>query len=118
MCYGKQTNNLNFVGIAYDVYDGQQPHGTLSKDSKQLALTNKPSILEIFGHCLFPAAFIVGPQFPMKKYQNFVSGQFSDEVGINCTAALWKFRRYMQNIANFSNHVIVLNRGVTIFFNL
>lgn len=68
------------VGITYDCYDGQQPADTLSKESQKLALKEVPSLVEIFGHCFFPAAFIVGPQFPMKRYQEFVTGKYSKKV--------------------------------------
>ncbi|VEN45755.1 unnamed protein product [Callosobruchus maculatus] len=59
------------IGVAYDYYDGHQPLDTLSADSKKVALQKRPSLLELFGHSFFPAAFIVGPQFPMKRYLEF-----------------------------------------------
>lgn len=67
---------------AFDLYDGQQPPETLSKDSKRLGLKKTPNVLEMFGHCLFPASFLVGPQFPMKKYQEYIEGQYSSKVTI------------------------------------
>nr|CAI5851132.1 unnamed protein product [Callosobruchus analis] len=71
---------LRLIGVAYDYYDGHQPLDTLSAESKKLALQKRPSLLEIFGHSFFPAAFIVGPQFPMKRYLEFVGGQYSKKV--------------------------------------
>lgn len=79
--YEKMIND-QISGIAYDLYDGHQALESLSKDSKKLALQNKPSLLEIFGHCLFPSSFLIGPQFPMKKYQEFVSGYQNNKVNI------------------------------------
>nr|CAI5851131.1 unnamed protein product [Callosobruchus analis] len=74
---------LRLIGVAYDYYDGHQPLDTLSAESKKLALQKRPSLLEIFGHSFFPAAFIVGPQFPMKRYLEFVGGQYSKKDTIN-----------------------------------
>ncbi|KAG5887089.1 hypothetical protein JTB14_018257 [Gonioctena quinquepunctata] len=68
---------LRLIGVAYDLYDGHQPVETLSNDSKKVALQKRPSILEMFGHAFFPASFLVGPQFPMKRYLEFVGGQYS-----------------------------------------
>ncbi|XP_023018791.2 lysophosphatidylcholine acyltransferase 3 protein nessy [Leptinotarsa decemlineata] len=70
---------LRLIGVAFDLYDGHQPVETLSKDSKKVALQKRPSLLEMFGHAFFPASFLVGPQFPMKRYQEFVSGQYSEK---------------------------------------
>ncbi|KAJ8976349.1 hypothetical protein NQ317_015220 [Molorchus minor] len=74
---------LRLIGIAYDYYDGHQPIENLSSDSKQLALEKRPTILEMYGHCFFPAAFLVGPQFSMKRYQKFVSGKYSKKGTTN-----------------------------------
>ncbi|CAH2006618.1 unnamed protein product [Acanthoscelides obtectus] len=74
---------LRLIGVAFDYYDGHQPPNTLSADSKKLALQKRPSLLELFGHSFFPAAFIVGPQFSMKRYLQFVGGQYSKKDTIN-----------------------------------
>ncbi|RZB54390.1 lysophospholipid acyltransferase 5 [Asbolus verrucosus] len=68
---------LRLIGISFDLYDGHRPPETLSTESKKVALNKCPSVLEFFGHTLFPASFMVGPQFPMKRYQDFVNGKFS-----------------------------------------
>ncbi|KAJ8964232.1 hypothetical protein NQ314_005061 [Rhamnusium bicolor] len=74
---------LRLIGITYDLYDGYQPSENLSADSKLFALQKRPTLLEIFGHCFFPASFLVGPQFPMKRYQEFVSGNYSKKDAPN-----------------------------------
>lgn len=79
---------LRLTGLAFDLYDGSLPKDQLSKDQKTCALTKVPSLLEIAGYTYFPTSFLVGPQFPMKKYQEFVAGNMkgpndtpSDNVG-------------------------------------
>lgn len=78
---------FEIIGIAYDYYDGHQPHDKLSSDSKKVALVKRPGLLEVFGHCFFPAAFLIGPQFPMKRYQEFVAGKYSKKVFIFLSSA-------------------------------
>lgn len=50
---------------------------TLSLQQKQVALKDHPTFLEIAGFSYFPASFIVGPQFSMKRYLDFVQGRFT-----------------------------------------
>uniref|UniRef100_V5H9G2 Lysophospholipid acyltransferase 5 n=1 Tax=Ixodes ricinus TaxID=34613 RepID=V5H9G2_IXORI len=40
-----------------------------------------PSLLEVMGHSYFFGGFLVGPQFPMKRYLDFVQGTFLTEEG-------------------------------------
>ncbi|CAG0913188.1 unnamed protein product [Notodromas monacha] len=65
---------LRLIGIAFDYYDGQQDPETLSKEQKLNGLRRCPSFLELGGHALFPASFLVGPQFPMKRYKFLIRG--------------------------------------------
>ena len=53
---------------------------TLSKENKVTALKKIPSLLEVMGHTYFFGGFLVGPQFPMQRFQAFVKGAFSDPV--------------------------------------
>lgn len=69
---------LRLIGISFDYYDGAQDPLTLGKDQKASALSIRPTVLEFFAHMFFPASFLVGPQFPMTRYQKFVAGEFSD----------------------------------------
>ncbi|XP_014259800.1 lysophospholipid acyltransferase 5 [Cimex lectularius] len=66
---------LRLTGLAFDIYDGSLPEEQLSKDSKQLALREVPSLLEIAGFTYMPTSFMIGPQFPMRKYKDFVAGK-------------------------------------------
>lgn len=80
---------LRLSGLAFDIYDGSFPDEKLSKDSKKLALREVPSLLEIAGFSYFPTSFLVGPQFPMKRYQDFISGKLkhnSQDSLPNCVA--------------------------------
>lgn len=69
---------LRLIGLAFDLYDGRQPLESLSADSKAVALREMPPFLETLGFTLFPASFLVGPQFPLKRYQEFVSGKYGE----------------------------------------
>lgn len=73
---------FNASAVAYDIYDGHQPQEKLSSENKKVALMKRPSFLEFFGYTFFPATFLVGPQFSLKRYQDFVNSNFSDEVSI------------------------------------
>nr|XP_022910808.1 lysophospholipid acyltransferase 5-like [Onthophagus taurus] len=72
---------LRLIAVSYDLYDGRQPIEKLSGDAKKTALAIRPKFLEFCGHQLFPTSFLIGPQFSMRRYQDFVSGQFGDQVG-------------------------------------
>jgi lysophospholipid acyltransferase 5 len=54
----------------------------LSQEQKKRALSKVPSLLEVAGYTYFPASFLVGPQFPMRRYLDFVAGIFRDEVEV------------------------------------
>uniref|UniRef100_A0A1B6FRU6 Lysophospholipid acyltransferase 5 n=2 Tax=Cuerna arida TaxID=1464854 RepID=A0A1B6FRU6_9HEMI len=80
---------LRLTGLAFDLYDGSKPLESLSAENKKVALTKVPSFLEVLAHSYFPASFLVGPQFSMKRYQDFVSGKFrGSESGLpDCLGA-------------------------------
>jgi lysophospholipid acyltransferase 5 len=84
---------LRLIGIGFDLYDGHRPPETLSGENKKVALERCPTVLEFFGHTLFPASFMVGPQFPMKRYQDFVAGKFGEggEAPDSVKAAVTRF---------------------------
>nr|CAD7458743.1 unnamed protein product [Timema tahoe] len=71
---------LRLIGLAFDLYDGKKPAELLSNDQKKAALSKIPSLLEVAGHTYFPSSFLVGPQFSMRRYQDFVSGEFREKV--------------------------------------
>lgn len=70
---------LRLIGVAFDYFDGHQKEDTLSADSKKYMLKSLPHPLEFFGFAVFPATFMVGPQFPMRRYQSYVAGEFGDQ---------------------------------------
>ena len=63
-----------------DVHDGTKPELELSKDQKENALKEVPSILEMFSQAFFIGGYFVGPQFSMKKYQNFIHKKFKSQI--------------------------------------
>lgn len=71
---------LRMTGLAWDLYDGKRKQDKLSEDQKKTALATLPSLLEVFGYNYFCCGFLVGPHFPMKRYQDFAAGVFSDRV--------------------------------------
>lgn len=52
----------------------------MSAQNKKVALNKLPSLFEVLAHSYFPASFLVGPQFSMKRYQDFVCGKFKGSV--------------------------------------
>ncbi|XP_069703980.1 lysophospholipid acyltransferase 5 [Periplaneta americana] len=70
---------LRLIGLAFDLFDGKKSEEELSQEQKKTALSKTPSLLEVAAYTYFPASFLVGPQFPMKRYLDFVSGTFKDE---------------------------------------
>lgn len=69
---------LRLIAVAFDVSDGYKSNdGDSSKENSSNkndeALDRVPDFLELLGHSYFPASFLVGPQFGIKKYLDFVS---------------------------------------------
>ncbi|KRT84759.1 hypothetical protein AMK59_1530, partial [Oryctes borbonicus] len=69
---------LRLISVAFDLYDGRQPIETLNADGKKMALQKRPAFLEFCGHQFFPTSFVIGPQFSMKRFQEFTKGVYSD----------------------------------------
>ncbi|XP_071521262.1 lysophospholipid acyltransferase 5 isoform X1 [Panulirus ornatus] len=65
---------LRLIALTYDVYDGTKDPDKLSNDQQKTALPHTPSLVEIAAHTYFPASFMVGPQFSMRRYLDFVKG--------------------------------------------
>lgn len=72
---------LRLIGLTFDYYDGKKKPDQLSEQQKKMALVECPSLLEMCGHVYFPGAFLVGPQFSMKRYLDFTRGIFDKESG-------------------------------------
>ncbi|ESO10721.1 hypothetical protein HELRODRAFT_167215 [Helobdella robusta] len=64
---------LRLIGLVFDVYDGATNKEKLSADQLESCLLKIPSLLEICGHTYCFGGFLVGPQFSMKKYLDFVN---------------------------------------------
>ncbi|XP_046381384.2 lysophospholipid acyltransferase 5-like [Haliotis rufescens] len=69
---------LRLTSVIFDVYDGhrKQRKAELTPDQSQTALEKTPSLLEMFGHCYYFGGFLIGPQFSMRRYLNFIDGAF------------------------------------------
>nr|XP_053646763.1 LOW QUALITY PROTEIN: lysophospholipid acyltransferase 5-like [Cherax quadricarinatus] len=65
---------LRLIALTYDVYDGRKDPEKLSNDQQKTALPYTPTLVEIAAHTYFPASFMVGPQFSMRRYLDFVKG--------------------------------------------
>lgn len=74
---------LKLIGLTFDIYDGARPEDSLSVQQKERALDKVPSFLEVAGYIYFPASFLVGPQFSMKRYLSFTSGVFEESIAAN-----------------------------------
>ena len=70
---------LRMIGLAWDVYDGQQSEEKLSADQKTTCLKRIPSFLEIFGYSYFFGGFLVGPQFAFRRYDAFINETLIDK---------------------------------------
>nr|XP_003701017.1 PREDICTED: lysophospholipid acyltransferase 5 isoform X1 [Megachile rotundata] len=70
---------LRLIGLAFNLLDGKSPEGKLSASQKQVALKEQPSFLEVAAFIYFPGSFLVGPQFSMKRYLDFVNGRLIDD---------------------------------------
>lgn len=72
---------LRLIALGFDILDGVKPCGTLSKDQTEAALSEVPSLLEMYGFAFMTPAFLVGPIFGFKRYQQFIRGEFDDKSG-------------------------------------
>ena len=70
---------LRLTALAWDYYDGNRDKTKLSKDQEESCLQKCPSLLEIAAHTYFPASYLVGPQFSMRRYLDFVYGRLFPE---------------------------------------
>jgi len=70
---------LRLTGLAWDYYDGNQDQEKLSDDFKRTAIRDCPSLLQIASYTYFFGGFLVGPQFPIKKYLALIEGTLIDK---------------------------------------
>lgn len=71
---------LRLTAIVVDVYDGKKREEKITPEQKESALTRVPSLLEICGQSYYFGTFLAGPQFSMKRYLQFVNGEFIDPL--------------------------------------
>ncbi|XP_067142730.1 lysophospholipid acyltransferase 5-like [Centruroides vittatus] len=71
---------LRLIGLAFDVFDGCKDPDKLPPDQKKTALRCRPSVLQISGFTYFFGGFLVGPQFSMRRYLDFVEGKFDEKI--------------------------------------
>ncbi|CAG5121954.1 unnamed protein product, partial [Candidula unifasciata] len=64
---------LRLSGVAFDYYDSKRK--TADKD---VLLSEKPGYIEMLGHSFFFGGVLVGPQFSLKRYLNYVNGEYAD----------------------------------------
>lgn len=64
---------LRLIGLAFDVSDGRN-YESLNEEQRETALRKRPSALETFSYAYFFGGSLVGPQFPFKRYLDFVNG--------------------------------------------
>jgi len=77
---------LRLVGQGFDLYDGTKDPDTLSSEQKITAIRTVPTLLESAGHVFYPGSFMIGPQFPISRYNSFVKctlfpGNAPDSIG-------------------------------------
>lgn len=94
---------LRLIALGFDILDGIKPCGTLSKDQSEAALSEVPSLLEIYGFAFMTPAFLVGPIFGFKRYQYFIRGEFDDKSGF--------LRASLQSFAFGSLYVLLRQLG-------
>lgn len=70
---------LRLTGLAWDYYDGNQDQEKLSEDFRRTAIRDCPTLLQIASYTYFFGGFLVGPQFPMKKYLLLIEGNLIDK---------------------------------------
>lgn len=72
---------LRMIGFVFDITDGLKVKEKLSKDQLECYLPQPPSLLELLAYAYFPGSFLVGPQFPFRRYQRFVNGEYAQYKG-------------------------------------
>ncbi|PAV81015.1 hypothetical protein WR25_06936 [Diploscapter pachys] len=69
---------LRFIGMVMDVYDGFH-YEMVKPDMKKTAIRDPPGMLEIAAYAFFFCGSVVGPQFTLAHFRQFVNGHHLDE---------------------------------------
>jgi len=97
---------LRMIGLAVDVYDGTQKPEDLSKDQKESALTEVPSLLEVCSQSFFVGGYFVGPQFSMKKFQNFIQRNITEDLITEGGSRRFAFKRFGIGLSYLGFHLL------------
>ena len=105
---------LRMIGLAVDVHDGTKNSEELSKDQKDSALTEVPSILEVCSQSFFVGGYFVGPQFSMRKFQNYIQRNINEDLP---PSRRFAFKRFGLGLAYLIGHLLG-DRFVRFFLQL
>ena len=94
---------LRMIGLAVDVHDGTKTSEELSKDQKDSALTEVPSILEVCSQSFFVGGYFVGPQFSMRKFQNYIQRNINEDLP---PSRRFAFKRFGLGLAYLMGHLL------------
>ena len=89
-----------------DVFDGTKKSEELSKDQKDNALSEVPSILEVCSQSFFVGGYFVGPQFSMKKFQNFIQRNIVEDVTTEGGARRFALKRFGIGLSYLCFHLL------------
>ncbi|VDD96123.1 unnamed protein product [Enterobius vermicularis] len=70
---------LRFIALVMDVYDGQKPEEQLKPDQRITRVVNPPDLLETAAYGLCFCGTFVGPQFPLRRFRDFINGEYLNE---------------------------------------
>lgn len=63
---------LRLIAIVFDIYDGYRIKAGKADIKNDSALFENPTLLELSTACYMPFSFLVGPQFELKRLQDFL----------------------------------------------
>ena len=72
---------LRLIGLAFDRFDGAKPESERRPDQVDRCLTEAPGLLEVLGFTYSFQGLMIGPQFPLSLYRQFLRGELSEKKG-------------------------------------
>jgi len=96
---------LRLIAVAIDVYDGNIPEEKWSKDQKENALTEVPSILEMISHVFYLPSYFTGPQHSMKRFRKFIQRNIED--GDMTGSKRFATKRFLMGWVYFGIHIVL-----------
>lgn len=67
---------LRCIMLATDVYDGGKSEKLLKWDQKETSLKKSPGFIETVAYMAYYGAVLIGPQFTLSHYRNFIDGKY------------------------------------------